>query len=390
MKRLVGVVALVLASSCRARSEPEASRQAPATSASASARSGARELTIDPKLLEARIQVAAVERRPLRGALVVSGQVVADEEGEGDAIALAPGRVAVLVVEDGARVKKGEILAWIDAPEVARLTAEVVRSRTRAGQAERLLARQLELEAQEATSKNAVDEARSTATAARADLLAARTLLVGIGGAEPNATADVVAPTRLAVRAPIDGVVVKRLTQLGSAVTLDRPLFHLVAPERVYVLAKLPETARHVVRAKEAATVRLRDAAGNDDEKPCTATVVRSFDVVEQDRTVPIRLGPSACPGMVVGRYVDVTFETQSVGLAGVVAPKEAAVEIKGAHVVFVKRNATSFEARTVRLGQATASEVVVEEGVKEGELVVVRGAVLLKGELLRSELESL
>jgi cobalt-zinc-cadmium efflux system membrane fusion protein len=387
MKRLMSVLAVLGVMGCHARADTSATQAAPSASAAPSPAS--HEIKVDPKLLEERIQVAVAERRALRGALVLTGQVVADEEGEGDAIALATGRVAALVVDDGARVKKGAILAWIDAPEVARMTAEVVRARTRAAQADRLLARQLELEAQQATSKNALDEARAGASGAHADLLAARTILLGVGGAEPMVASDTISGTRLAVRAPIEGVVVKRMTQVGSAVTLDKPLFHLVAPERVYVLAKLPETARHVVHEKELATVRRREAAGSEDEKGCAATVVRSFDVVDPDRTVPIRLAPTACTGMVVGRYVDVTFETHPAGAAGLVVPKEAAVEIKGARVVFVKRGPSAFEPRAVRLGQATATEVVVEDGLKDGDSVVVRGAVLLKGEVLRSELEA-
>jgi cobalt-zinc-cadmium efflux system membrane fusion protein len=386
MKRSMRVLALLGLVGCHPSADP-ASKATPTPAASAPPAS--HEVKVDPRLLEERIQVAVAERRPLRGALVLVGQVVADEEGEGDAIALATGRLAALVVDDGERVKKGAILAWIDAPEVARMTADVVRARTRTAQAERLLARQLELEAQQATSKNLLDEARAGASAAHADLRAARTILLGVGGAEPLAASDAVSGTRLAVRAPIDGVVVKRMTQVGSAVTLDKPLFHLVAPERVYVLAKLPETARHVVHEKEVATVRLREAAGSEDVKGCAATVVRSFDVVDPDRTVPIRLAPSACAGMVVGRFVDVTFETHPAGAAGLVVAKEAAVEVKGARVVFVRRGPSTFEARAVRLGQATATEVVVEEGLKDGESVVVRGAVLLKGEILRSELEA-
>jgi cobalt-zinc-cadmium efflux system membrane fusion protein len=47
------------------------------------------------------------------------------------------------------------------------------------------------------------------------------------------------------------------------------------------------------------------------------------------------------------------------------------------------------FVGRAVRVGAATSDDVTIEDGLTEGENVVVSGAILLKGELLRTELES-
>jgi hypothetical protein len=42
-----------------------------------------------------------------------------------------------------------------------------------------------------------------------------------------------------------------------------------------------------------------------------------------------------------------------------------------------------------VRVGRTTTEDVAIDDGLGEGDAVVVVGAVLLKGELLRAELES-
>ena len=46
------------------------------------------------------------------------------------------------------------------------------------------------------------------------------------------------------------------------------------------------------------------------------------------------------------------------------------------------------FERRTVRVTSTFGADSVIESGVAEGERIVISGALLLKGELLRAELE--
>jgi multidrug efflux pump subunit AcrA (membrane-fusion protein) len=46
-----------------------------------------------------------------------------------------------------------------------------------------------------------------------------------------------------------------------------------------------------------------------------------------------------------------------------------------------------AFQARAVRVGPNAGAAVTIEAGLAEGDRVVVAGAVLLKGEMLRSVL---
>lgn len=343
---------------------------------------GAGGLRIAPALLHAnRVQIAPVVLRPLRGSVQVAAEVVADEAGEGDATTLIAGRVAKLTVADGDRVKAGDVLAWLDAPEATRAAADWLRARGRADQTARALGRQTELERENATSKSALDDARAADAAAQADWMAARTLLRSYGASEPAGGAV----ARVAVRAPIDGVIAQRFTAVGSPVTPDRPLFHLIAPERVYVSAKIPETMSGLAGEGGSATLIPREIAG---AAPCPARIVRVIPVIERDRHSRVRLAPDAsCKDLRSGRYVDVAFESGETSTPALVVAKEAVLEVKGAEVVFVQRGDGSFSARPVRLGASTQSEIAIEDGVHEGESVVTVGAVLLKGELLRAEL---
>lgn len=379
----IATVTTTLALLACSKKEPQAETSPPREEATRSA--GRTTVKVAPNLLATkRVQIAPVEERPLRGDVRLPGEVVADEAGEGDATTLVAGRVASLEVLDGQQVKQGQILAWVDAPEAARAAAAWLRARGMSEQTGRLLARQLELQSENATSKNAIDEARANDAAAKAEWIAARSLLKSYGAPEPDGQSA--ATIRVPVRAPIEGVVAQRNTAVGSPVVPERPLFRVIAPKRVYVAAKVPETMASLTKAGDRARVYPRDL---ETSEPCEATVVSVFGVVEADRQVRVRLAPSpTCSGLAAGRYADVAFAAAPSDVPALAVPKEAVVDVKGASVVFVARGDGSFEVRPVRVGASTSRELAIEEGVAAGDQLAVAGAVLLKGELLRAELE--
>ena len=55
---------------------------------------------------------------------------------------------------------------------------------------------------------------------------------------------------------------------------------------------------------------------------------------------------------------------------------------------VFVQRTDTQFETRSIKPGQHANGETEISEGVRPGEIVVLKGAFLLKSELLKSRIQ--
>jgi cobalt-zinc-cadmium efflux system membrane fusion protein len=335
---------------------------------------------VDNTLIEqGRVHITTAQLRAPRDKFTLPGEALADEAGAAYATTLVGGRVASLEVTDGQTIAAGQVLAWIDAPEAVRARAEWLRAQGRQIQTSRVRKREEELAIEHATSQNALDEARATDAAAQADLRAAQTLLHHYG-------TD--ARGRVAVRAPIAGVLAQRLTTLGSPVTPDKPLFHLVAPTRVYVAARLPESADISIQTGQQVRLFPRDLAA---QEPCAGRVVNVLPVVDAQRARTVRVAPDACPALFAGRYVDVEFDTTTPLTAAVVVPKSAVVELKGIQVVFteVATAPGEFEATPVRTGAATQADVAIEAGLSAGARVVDKGVVLVKGELLRAELGS-
>ena len=350
-------------------------------------------LRVDSALVrDGRIKLATAQRRAPASELRVAGEIRSDALGLAEVGALVSGRVAKLDVAEGESVKRGQPLAWIDAPEVGRATADVLRSRARAVVASRKLERQLELESQDATSRNAVDDARAEEQASRADLLAARTLLSSLGGQEPALGSEASAVSvnaRVAVRSPIDGVVSQREAMLGGAVSPEKMLFRIVAPGHSLAIARIPETTAPPLDGTRA-TLRMRGDAATS----CDAKVSGSVGVVDTvTRTLALRLDPApTCTWLTPGSYVDVVFAApDAIGDRSIVIPREATIDLRGGPIAFVETNVPgAFVPRAVQILDHGGPDVIVVSGVDEGERVVTSGALLLKGELLRAELEGI
>jgi cobalt-zinc-cadmium efflux system membrane fusion protein len=355
---------------------------------------GKSRVAVDRQLMTTgRITLATVEARSLSGELRVAGEVRSSESGSAEAGTLVAGRIASLEVAEGAKVKRGQVLAWVDAPEVARAAADLLLARAHAVVAKRKRARQEALDTASATSKNALDDARAEDDAARAELLAARTLLTSLGGAEPPSDPDVTALiVRVPVRAPIAGIVAERNTVLGGAVSPEKTLFRIVADSQTAfsILARVPETVTAKPQAGASATVVPRGTGSST----CQALVEGSLGGIDtQTRTLAVRLAPDkSCAWLIPGSFVDVVFAPArgSANLpAGLVVPRNAIVDVRGKPTVFVAGSTPGeFSARAVQSGSGDTNEVTIDAGLSAGEQIVVEGALLLKGELLRADLE--
>lgn len=383
------MLVLVLASACTKATDPTATATPVAVDA------GDAIVSIDPSLVQdGRVVVETLVARAPQGRATIPGEVQASEAGEAQVTSLVAGRIASLAVKLGDPVKKGQVVALVESPDVGHAQADLLRARGRATLTSRALARQLDLEGQAATSKAAVDEARAEDSAARADLLAAKTMLRSLGAAEAgdnDGSASVVA-----LRAPIDGVITERTGVLGGPIGAQAPLFRIVASDHRVVLAKLPETS--ALHPAEGTKVKLlaRGTLGNG-AVPCEGAVERNVGVVDATRTIALRIRvDGACPELVPGRFVEVSFGEAVIPVdidagAELYVATAAIVEIRGVPSVFVALGGAGegkFARRSVRTGTTSGDDTVVAAGVVSGDHVVTRGALLLKGEFLRGDLQ--
>jgi membrane fusion protein, heavy metal efflux system len=381
------LLALALASCSKRAESVEANAEPPAASSNA--------ITVAGDLIDrGRIATVVVERSVPSGVLEVPGEIRSGEGDEAIVGSLVAGRVTDLKVGVGDRVSRDQILALVQAPEVARLRAEARRSEARLAVSVRALARLRELESEGATSAASIEHAQAEVSGARAELDAARTQLAGLGlRVEPEkanaADTGALLPSHVLLRSPIDGVVAERKTVLGTSVSPGDALYRVVTTSSRVVLAHVPEARVSEVDLGAKAVVRAREHAAGAGE-PCDGTAERATTLVDEDRTVLVRVRlDEGCTLKTAGRSLTVglTLANAETRAPVLLVPVAAVVELRGKHVVFVQaRDRNAFVWRAVRLGAPFGDRVAVEDGVQEGERVVVRGTVLLKGEVVRAE----
>ncbi|MEB2313659.1 MAG: efflux RND transporter periplasmic adaptor subunit [Sorangiineae bacterium] len=366
------MVLTLLLSAC-SQSEPSLSSEPGA------APSGARLVSVAPALLDSgRVAVTTVTVESVGGTVAATGEIVAPPDAEADISVPVPARVRSIGVSEGDVVKQGALLATLDAGDVARTSADLARARARRIRATRVLAQEKQLLAEHATSERAVGDAESELAAARAEERGASLMLTtwkARGGAH------------VVLEAPIDGTVVKRRAVLGGPADPGQVLFRIVDTARLLLRADVPEGDAPDVALGARASLEWPGRAPH-----CGGLVeARAPSVDAMRRTVPFRVRPDAdCPALLEGAFVDV--QLPRLGTAGrrlPVVPRDALTDIDGVPLMFVATSTRGeFTVRAVRVAEQVGERVFIDDGLKAGEQVASRGAILLKGELMRAALE--
>ena len=382
VRLLTTILTLTLAACGKSAANASPSDNAKVTPVVASSRV----LTVDPQLVtKGRIVIAAAEEKNPNDEVMISGQVVAPPRGKAEIGALLTARVRSVLVQEGDTVRAGAVLATLDAPDAARIFGDLAAARARRARAEIVLSQEQALEEQRATSARAVSEARSDAESARADEITATMLLQTYN----------VRGTTVTLKSPITGVVATSHAQIGAQVDAGTILFKIVDPTKLNIRADVPESLADAIHLGVTGQLRFPTTG-----RVCASEVVastRSVDPIK--RTVSFRLQPKdPCQGLLEGGFVDVQLPLASassiVGDAGaaqryVVVPRSAVVEIDGVPVAFQPTEIPGkFKLTTLTIVRHGDTTSIIEKGLLKGDLVVVSGALLLKGEWLRSRLE--
>lgn len=368
----LGLLALALLPGCS--SKPEAGASV------APAKAPEKALTVSPALLEeSRIRLIRAERRTPQDMVLASGEIVAEPDAAAEVTAAVPARVTSIAVHSGDFVKRGDTLAVLEAGEVARVMSDLERARARVNAAVRVQEQEESLVASRATSGRALSEAKSAVDQAKAEERAASELLRSYGARSGR---------QVVLLAPLSGTVVKIAGVIGAPVDAATPLFRIIDTSRLVARADVPESDADLVPEGARATV-----ASMSKVTSCAGTVEAHAPAVNvATRTVPFRVRLSAgCGEFHEGAFVDVAIERSPThGKPRILLPRAAVVSVNEVPVVFVQSNGKpdTFSPHAVRGVTYLGPLVFVDEGVTEGELVVERGAILLKGELMRAELQ--
>jgi RND family efflux transporter MFP subunit len=255
------------------------------------------------------------------------------------------GRVTQYRATPGTKVKAGDLLAVLDAQEIA---SKVDQARAVLEQAQGELDRQTHLLARDATTRQEYDATNARAKVAKASLNEAQTML---GYSR--------------VTAPFDGVVTRKLADVGDLAMPGKPLLEIEAPTAFRFEADVPEAI--LDRVQLGAKMNVAIASIN---VPLEATVSEIAPVADAvSRTFQVKLDLPSAEGLRTGQFGRVGVPVAETQL--LLVPADAVLRRGQLELVFVAKEGKA-ALRLIKTGKVLEQQVEILSGLEQGEQVIV------------------
>lgn len=359
------------------------------------------------------VAVAKVSRRPLSRTLTLSSELVPFKEI--DVFAKESGFVSELYVDYGSHVRKNQVLAVLEIPELQALlhedkaeiramTDQVTDTEAEVGRIE-AQHRVLHLEYERIhgvaesrpglVAQQDVDDAQGKDLAAEAQVQAAKSRLQSaesqLAVAQSKLAHDQALFDYSKIIAPFAGVVTKRYVNLGALMqagtnssTQAMPLVRLSEEDLFRLVIPVPESYVRYIRVGDPVTVNVPALGRN-----FPGRVARfSFDIDDSTRTMHTEVDV-ANPQRVLmpGMYANATLTLKRTGDA-LAVPIEAVNQEDNRATVWVVGQNDKLEKRSITLGVQTPDYAEVTSGLTDGAEVVTGDTSSLKdGETVRPKL---
>lgn len=283
------------------------------------------------------------------------------------------GLVVRVTAAEGDRVARGAMLAEIESPELVNLQRDFLNARSAAELARVAAERDRALFNDGVIAERRLLQTEQTWREARTTLAAARQLLAGAGMSDAELTrlaeTQKIA-TSLAARAPMAGVVLKRLASAGERVGEQQPLYRIADPTILWVEASLP--AESLAGVAVGAAVEVSGCK----ERGRVAAIGAAADVASQTVAVRATLD-RPCAALRPGQIVQVRLFAPG-GEDVLAIPEEAVVRSGDRPWVFV-REGDGYRALPVTLASSAGGSAFVRSGLPRDAQVVVTDIAKLK-----------
>ena len=324
--------------------------------------------------------VMVVGKTASNSAIVLVGEVKSRYESN-QAFRIA-GKIIERKVDVGAIVKKGQLLARIDAAD-ANLGVNAAVADIRVAEANRALAkseveRQRQLVNKKFISQSALDkyEAELKTADARVNQAKAQAAVSGNQSRYAALVAD---------RA---GVVTQIRAEPGQVVEAGEMVVQVVDTAQIEVLVAVPESRVAKIKLGDVATLKLWASQSTDPEKtfngsvreiaPAASSATRAFDVrvAFSDADASVKLGMTA----------GVRFAGDAP--AQLIIPSTALTQINSKNIVWVIDKKGVANPREVSAGQFTEEGVIINNGLQRGEMIAIAGVhTLIKGQQVQPKI---
>lgn len=336
------------------------------------------------------VNVAVVEQAPGKSQLVLPGNIQAVTEAP--ILARASGYIRTRLVDIGDRVKEGQLLAEIEAPELdqqvqqARATVDQTKSALeqaeaslQQGKTNRDIARLTYdrynvLIAKGAVARQDVDTYKAQVDAADANVMAlekaGNVAKNNIAAAEANLKRLLEMQGFLKVHAPFAGVITLRNIDTGALVAEGQTLlFRIAQTDRLRTYVNVPQADSTTIRAGQPAQLKIPDLPS----KTFTGTVTRTANALDPvTRTLLAEVQVVNRDGFLLpGMYSEVSFTTPRLEPPMMIRADALVVRGDGPHVAVVGADGI-VHFRSVVVGRDYGDRLEILGGIEKGQQVVV------------------
>jgi membrane fusion protein, heavy metal efflux system len=299
------------------------------------------------------------------------------------------GKVVQIIASQGDRVKAGQVLAYLDSVELDQIWSDYRKAQGKVALARRNLQREETLFQKKISPEKDVLKARQELDEAEADTNFAqeRFRLVGIDVTQFASNKGNSNHPLVPVASQVGGIVIEKAVTQGEVVNPEKTLFMVADLSTLWVVIDIYE--KDMSRFRVGTGVKVQVTAFPD--KVFKGKISYIADVVdEKTRTEKARVTIDNASGLLKpGMFATVLIEARNVGAKRIITVPGEAVQIESAtHYVFVQVAPDKFKRRDIETGRSLGKSLEVTAGLKEGEMVAVKGGFTLKSELKKGELE--
>ncbi len=301
------------------------------------------------------------------------GRIVVPPQHEFLVSAPQAGLISKVNVALGSNVGAGQVLAELQSPNWVGQQRELLDAVTEFELANRQLQRDQTLLDEGIIARMRWQETKSRFDIAQTKLRQAEQVLI-LSGMTEHQLRQLEQTRRLSetleLRSPIDGVLLERMAVAGQRVDILTPLFKVASLRELWLEIDMPQERVHEIRigdrvSLDSPNIRARITQVSRNISPTSQSVlVRSVIEGKTQDVLP-------------GQNVTVTISHASTDTI-VRLPISALVNQDGREYMFV-RVPDGFEARRVAVAGVEARDVIVHEGLRPGEEVVIQGTAALK-----------
>ncbi len=329
----------------------------------------------------AHLQIKPVEREDWSTVVRTTGTVDWDADHTTQAITQVSGPITQILVDTGSFVQANQPLLYVSSPDVTNAIATYRKARNRLNLEATALERSRDLLAHKALAQKDFESVEADYNDAVTDLQnslqALRIFGITAKEIEEARRQGVDINPQLAVRSPINGIVVQKLVFPGQLVQGGGTVCFVISdPSTVWVQGHIYERDLTAIRVGDAVTE-------TNPALPGLFHGVISYIGAMVDpatRTTPVRIVTSNPRGFLKkDLIVDAVIHTRTQRNVLTVPTSAVLYDSNNMPFVYVQMEGNRFAQRQASTGSQQDSKFEILSGLKEGERVVTEGAVFLQ-----------